>query len=238
MEVVKLAVDLLVREPDIEGFFGGLTKTMVEESGSHTCAVWLLDDDAQRCKLWLAYIGDRLFVPPKSGAPPCGSTDNDRKTFPCDYMSAHLFGYTEGWHQTVEYTRDDGRLPELDAGVCCSNGMGYRPGDSAPFGEPQPGMDDGVEFSHDRAREPLVAHCPDRSHCAAGGAGAAPQPTGRSQSARRAPQGDSGRAKSPRPRHPRQPGAGVCRDSDAAAGCSAGGRQHAAGRRVEYSHCR
>ena len=41
-EVVKLALDLLVREPDIEGFFGGLTKTMVEESESYTCAVWLL----------------------------------------------------------------------------------------------------------------------------------------------------------------------------------------------------
>ena len=38
-EVVKLALDLLVREPDIEGFFGGLTKTMVEESESYTCAV-------------------------------------------------------------------------------------------------------------------------------------------------------------------------------------------------------
>ena len=125
-----------------------------------------------------------------------------------------------------------------DAGVCSSNGLGYRPGDSAPFGEPQPWMDDGVELSVDRAREPLVAHCPDRSHCATGGAGPAPQPTGRSQSARRAPQGDSGRAKSPRPRHPRQPGAGVCRDSDAVAGGSARGRQHAAGRRVEYSHCR
>ena len=34
-EVVKLALDLLVREPDIEGFFGALTKTMVEESESH-----------------------------------------------------------------------------------------------------------------------------------------------------------------------------------------------------------
>ena len=43
-EVVKLALDLLVREPDIEGFFGALTKTMVEESESHTCAVWLLDE--------------------------------------------------------------------------------------------------------------------------------------------------------------------------------------------------
>ena len=46
-EVVKLALDLLVREPDIEGFFGGLTKTMVEESESYTCAVWLLDEEAR-----------------------------------------------------------------------------------------------------------------------------------------------------------------------------------------------
>src|SRR4029077_8535342 len=37
--VVKIALDLLVREPDIEGFFGALTKEMVEESESHTCAV-------------------------------------------------------------------------------------------------------------------------------------------------------------------------------------------------------
>ena len=32
MDIVKLALDLLVREPDAEGFFGGLAKTMVEES--------------------------------------------------------------------------------------------------------------------------------------------------------------------------------------------------------------
>ena len=31
-EVVQLALDLLVREPDIEGFFGVFTKTMVEET--------------------------------------------------------------------------------------------------------------------------------------------------------------------------------------------------------------
>ena len=32
-EVVQLALDLLVREPDIEGFFGALSKAMVEEWG-------------------------------------------------------------------------------------------------------------------------------------------------------------------------------------------------------------
>src|SRR5918999_141769 len=62
-EVVKLALDLLVREPDIEGFFGGLTKTMVEERESYTCAVWLLDESAKQCNLWMAYVQDRLFTP-------------------------------------------------------------------------------------------------------------------------------------------------------------------------------
>src|SRR5205807_614124 len=41
-EVVQLALDLLVREPDIEGFFGGLTKAMVEDTESHVCGVWLI----------------------------------------------------------------------------------------------------------------------------------------------------------------------------------------------------
>src|SRR5438128_5526307 len=46
-DVVQLALDLLVREPDIEGFFGALTKTMVEEGESRVCAVWLLNEDRQ-----------------------------------------------------------------------------------------------------------------------------------------------------------------------------------------------
>jgi signal transduction histidine kinase len=111
-EVVKLALDLLVREPDIEGFFGALSKTMVEESESHTCAVWLIDDDGQRCELWMAYVKDRLFTPPKGGAAasePCGSGS---RSFPCQSMANHLFEYTPGWNQTVEYEGDDSRLPE------------------------------------------------------------------------------------------------------------------------------
>src|SRR5215212_5500777 len=52
-DVVQLALDLLVREPDIDSFFGGLTKTMVDEGDSHACTVWLIDDDEQRCDLWM-----------------------------------------------------------------------------------------------------------------------------------------------------------------------------------------
>jgi signal transduction histidine kinase len=110
MEVVKLAVDLLVREPDIEGFFGALAKTMVEESESHTCAVWLLDDPHERCTLWLAYVKDRLFTPPK-GAAMCESSDGSGRPFPCESMGRHLFQYAPGWTQTVEYRGDDPRFP-------------------------------------------------------------------------------------------------------------------------------
>jgi signal transduction histidine kinase len=110
MEVVKLALDLLVREPDIEGFFGALTKTMVEESESHTCAVWLIDESGERCSLWLAYLKDRLFTPPRGGVPACEAGDGHR-VFPCDSMAEHLFRYRPGWAHTIEYRGDDERLP-------------------------------------------------------------------------------------------------------------------------------
>src|SRR5687768_8675872 len=52
---VQLALDLLVREPDIEGFFGEFTRTLVEECDSHACGVWLIDEERARCELWMAY---------------------------------------------------------------------------------------------------------------------------------------------------------------------------------------
>ena len=107
-EVVKLALDLLVREPDIEGFFGGLAKTIVEESESHTCGVYLIDDSGEKCELWLAYVKDRLFTPAKGLVPKCDG--NPR--FPCEDMASHLFNHKPGWEQTVEYQAGDPRLPE------------------------------------------------------------------------------------------------------------------------------
>jgi signal transduction histidine kinase len=110
-EVVKLALDLLVREPDVEGFFGGLTKVMTEESESYTCAVWLLDESVQQCNLWMAYVQDRLFTRAR-GFAGCPDGDGDKGGFPCESMAAHLFAYEPGWSQTVEYELDDPRLPE------------------------------------------------------------------------------------------------------------------------------
>jgi len=101
---VQLALDLLVREPDIEGFFGALTRTMVEEGENHACGVWLIDDDHRRCDLWMAYVGDRLYTP--------ASADWDSLTLPRQSMARHLFSYEPGWTATVEYRADDPRLPE------------------------------------------------------------------------------------------------------------------------------
>jgi signal transduction histidine kinase len=109
-EVVKLAVDLLVREPDIEGFFGGLAKTVVKESGSHVCAVWLLNDNSTQCELWLAYVEDRLYTPAKAPVHKSAEEMSDKMAF-LDAMASHLFNYAPGWSQTVEYPAHDERLP-------------------------------------------------------------------------------------------------------------------------------
>jgi signal transduction histidine kinase len=108
-EVVKLALDLLVREPDIDGFFGALTKEMVEETESHTCGVWLIDESGERCELWMVYVKDRLYTPRKDD---WGNAVEPAKRLACAAFSGHLFEYKPGWSETVEYRCDDPRLPE------------------------------------------------------------------------------------------------------------------------------
>src|SRR5258705_456983 len=111
-DVVKIALDLLVREPNTVGFFGALTKTMVEEGESVACGVWLIDEDGQRCDLWMAYVKDRLYSPemPEWSADPSESPCEG--AYPCESLANHLFTYTPGWTQTIEYEADDARLPE------------------------------------------------------------------------------------------------------------------------------
>jgi signal transduction histidine kinase len=105
-DVVQLALDLLVREPDIEGFFGGLSRNIVEESEGHGCGVWLLDEesDGSKCTLWMSYVGDRLYVH--------GKDDLERLPYPHESMAAHLVAYKPGWERTVEYAHHDERLPQ------------------------------------------------------------------------------------------------------------------------------
>jgi len=108
-EVVNLAVELLVREPDIERFFAALTKTMVEESESHTCGVWLTDETGEHSRFWMAYVKDRLILPGEL----CPDPYSTKPTFPCEVMAQHLVDFRPGWTETIEYLADDPRLPEV-----------------------------------------------------------------------------------------------------------------------------
>lgn len=108
--VVDHALDLLVREPDLEGFFGALTKTVVEEGATHTCGVWLLDDTVSRCNLWMAYV-EKELITPAMFAEKARAAEIEGTTLPCTAMADHLVSYSPGWMQTIEYTSDDERLP-------------------------------------------------------------------------------------------------------------------------------
>lgn len=101
---VKLALDLLVREPDLDGFFRGFIRTLIEEGESDACGVFLLDEKSQHCELTMAYVGDRFYTRDEP--------DWDTLTLPGGDMAAHLLSYAPGWTATVEYDGTDPRLPE------------------------------------------------------------------------------------------------------------------------------
>jgi signal transduction histidine kinase len=112
-DAVQLSMDLLVREPDIEGFLGMLSKTLTEEAESHTCAIWLQNEERQRAEPWMAYVQDRLIAPE---TPEWEAIDVPRTS-----MGEHLYSHKPGWTDIVEYAGDDARLPEsvraFNAGV-------------------------------------------------------------------------------------------------------------------------
>jgi signal transduction histidine kinase len=103
-DAVQLALDLLVREPDITGFFRAFIKKLVEESESYACGVWLLDHDGTKCDLWMAHVDGR-FVTKESH-------DWDALTLPRTSVAAHLLAEKRGWTETIEYSGTDARLPE------------------------------------------------------------------------------------------------------------------------------
>ena len=101
---VQLTLDLLVREPDPESFFRVLMKALLDQTESHACGVWLLNEDSTECNLWMAYVGDQFY--------PKEENDWGELTLPRVDMSAHLLALAEGWKDTVEYTGDDSRFPQ------------------------------------------------------------------------------------------------------------------------------
>lgn len=100
---VQRALDLLVREPDVTGFFRGFIHNLVEESESQKCSVWLLNDDKSRCEFWMAnargeFVGKDAIAGEQFA--------QLRET-----MEAHLLADTAGWTETIEYSGQDPRLP-------------------------------------------------------------------------------------------------------------------------------
>jgi signal transduction histidine kinase len=103
-DAVQLALELLVREPDITGFFRAFIRTLVEESASHACSVWLLEQDGTRCELWMANIDGAFFMKESEGWAGL--------TLPRDGMAAHLLAHRPGWTETMEYAGNDARFPD------------------------------------------------------------------------------------------------------------------------------
>ncbi len=116
-DAVQLALDLLVREPDISGFFRVFIKTLVEECESHACGVWLLDDerDDPTCNLWMAYVEDRFYTK--------GSEGWETLALPSGSMSAHLLAHRPGWNEITQYDGADARLPEPVRAFNIANGI-------------------------------------------------------------------------------------------------------------------
>jgi signal transduction histidine kinase len=113
-DTVQLALDLLVREPDIDGFFRAFITTLVEESESLACGVWLLGAD-NRADCWMAVVGDRFY----SKRDP----NWDTLALPRDAMSLHLVDHRPGWTLTEDFRGDDARLPDAVRRFNVDNGI-------------------------------------------------------------------------------------------------------------------
>src|SRR5678815_3550265 len=103
-EITKYSLDLLVREPNLDGFFRALLKTLAEEAESEVAGVWLLNDDGPCCEFWMAHFGGAVVTTRN-----LAEYSAVRKA---EAQALHLFEYKPGWVSTIEYRPDDPRVPE------------------------------------------------------------------------------------------------------------------------------
>lgn len=100
---VQLALDLLVRAPDPDGFFRTLLRALIDQTESLSCAAFLLNEEGDQCDLWMAYVADQFYT---------AGVEGWESALPRREMSAHLLATKPGWDDTIEYLGDDERLPE------------------------------------------------------------------------------------------------------------------------------
>ena len=103
-DAVQLALDLLGRELDVAGFFRAFMKRLVDDSESHACGVWLLDETSSECSLWMAIVEGELYNKDHAGW--------ETLALPSASMAEHLKSYRSGWTETIEYHGQDARLPD------------------------------------------------------------------------------------------------------------------------------
>jgi len=103
-DAVQLALDLVVRETDIAGFFRAFIKTLVEECESRACGVWLLEESGTRCEPWMAFVDGEFYDAAGDGW--------DQLALPRRAMADHLRTFGPAARETLEYVGDDERLPE------------------------------------------------------------------------------------------------------------------------------
>ena len=225
-DAVQLALDLVVRESDVDGFFRVFIKPLVEESECRACGVWLLEEDGTRCDLWMAFVGRHASTAPRAKA---GTGSRCRGArWPITWSHRPV------WRDTLEYSGDDERLPptvrEFNRAQAILSVL------IAPLAlaADDPRMDRAGAVCRVRLRDAVAAR-PARRDRAAGDARAVSQPAGRAEPPRGATAGGARGAEPDRARHSRHAGAGVRRDPDAAAGGAADGREPAAAGRVAAS---
>ena len=103
-EITKYTLDLIVREPDLDGFFRALLQTLAEEAESTVAGVWLLNEDQQCCEFWMAHFGGEVVT--------TSNLTQFSAVRKAEAQARHLFDYKPGWVSTIEYGPDDPRVPQ------------------------------------------------------------------------------------------------------------------------------
>ncbi len=103
-DAAQLTLDLFVAHSDLRGFFDAFVRRLVEDSDSHSCGVWLLDEGTGSCDLWMANIAGKTLTADQGG---WAALD-----LPREGMSRHLIATPDSRTAIREYLGDDARLPE------------------------------------------------------------------------------------------------------------------------------
>ena len=103
-DAVQLALDLLVTQPDLRGFFSAFIKQLVLDSEAHSCGVWLRDEATGAVDMRMANVGGESLTAESAGWA--------QLQLPSESMSRYLEQVDGARAEIQEFVGDDERLPE------------------------------------------------------------------------------------------------------------------------------